>query len=46
MSEVGLAVHPDKTRIGCCQDARRRGSHEHVVHVPGGTGSGAGGPAR
>jgi RNA-directed DNA polymerase len=30
MSEVGLALHPGKTRIGYRQDARRRGSHEHT----------------
>jgi RNA-directed DNA polymerase len=30
MSEVGLALHPYKTRIAYCQDARRRGSHEHT----------------
>ena len=30
MREVGLALHPDKTRIVYCQDARRRGSHEHT----------------
>ena len=30
MSEVGLALYPDKTRIVYCQDARRRGSHEHT----------------
>ena len=30
MSEAGLALHPDKTRIVYCQDARRRGSHEHT----------------
>ena len=30
MSEVGLTLHPDKTRIVYCQDARRRGSHEHT----------------
>jgi hypothetical protein len=30
MSEVGLALHPDKTRIVYCQDARRSGSHEHT----------------
>ena len=30
MSETGLALHPDKTRIVYCQDARRRGSHEHT----------------
>ena len=30
MSETGLALHPDKTRIVYCKDARRRGSHEHT----------------
>src|SRR5213076_559399 len=30
MSEAGLALHPDKTRILYCRDARRRGSHEHT----------------
>jgi retron-type reverse transcriptase len=30
MSEVGLALHPDKTRIVYCKDARRRGSYEHT----------------
>jgi RNA-directed DNA polymerase len=41
MSEVGLALHPDKTRIVYCKDARRRGSHEHTsftflgLRVPG-----------
>ena len=30
MSEIGLALHPDKTRIVYCKDARRRGSHEHT----------------
>jgi RNA-directed DNA polymerase len=30
MDEVGLALHPDKTRIVYCKDARRRGSHEHT----------------
>jgi group II intron reverse transcriptase/maturase len=30
MSQVGLALHPDKTRVVCCQHARRRGSHEHT----------------
>src|SRR5205809_6638294 len=29
-SEAGLALHPDKTRILSCQDARRRGPHEHT----------------
>ena len=30
MSEVGLALHPDKTRIVYCKDSNRRGSHEHT----------------
>jgi RNA-directed DNA polymerase len=30
MAEVGLRLHPDKTRIVYCQDGRRRGSHEHT----------------
>ena len=30
MDEVGLALHPDKTRIIYCQDGKRRGSHEHT----------------
>ena len=30
MTEVGLALHPDKTRIVYCQDGKRRGSHEHT----------------
>ena len=34
--EVGLRLHPDKTRIVYCQDGKRRGStRAHVVHVPG-----------
>jgi RNA-directed DNA polymerase len=28
-AEVGLELHPDKTRIVYCQDADRRGSYEH-----------------
>jgi hypothetical protein len=28
--EVGLRLHPDKTRIVYCKDANRRGSHEHT----------------
>ena len=36
MAEVGLQLHPDKTRIVYCQDGKRRGAHRaHVVHVPG-----------
>jgi RNA-directed DNA polymerase len=30
MAEVGLALHPEKTRIVYCQDGRRRGSYEHT----------------
>jgi len=30
MEEVGLALHPDKTRIVYCKDGKRRGSHEHT----------------
>jgi RNA-directed DNA polymerase len=30
MSEVGLRLHPDKTRIVYCQDDKRRGDHEHT----------------
>ena len=30
MEEVGLRLHPDKTRIVYCQDGRRRGEHEHT----------------
>lgn len=29
MREVGLELHPDKTRIVYCKDKNRRGSHEH-----------------
>ena len=29
MTQVGLELHPDKTRIVYCKDADRRGSHEH-----------------
>ncbi|MFE9613725.1 group II intron reverse transcriptase/maturase [Streptomyces sp. NPDC006012] len=29
MVEVGLELHPDKTRIVYCKDDKRRGSHEH-----------------
>ena len=29
MAEVGLELHPDKTRIVYCKDADRRASHEH-----------------
>jgi RNA-directed DNA polymerase len=30
MEEVGLRIHPDKTRIVYCKDSNRRGDHEHV----------------
>jgi RNA-directed DNA polymerase len=30
MAEVGLRLHPDKTRIVYCKDQRRQGSHEHT----------------
>jgi RNA-directed DNA polymerase len=30
MAQVGLTLHPDKTRIVYCKDGRRTGSHEHT----------------
>ena len=30
MEEVGLRLHPAKTKIVYCKDGRRRGSHEHT----------------
>lgn len=30
MQQVGLRLHPGKTRIVYCKDGRRRGSHEHT----------------
>jgi RNA-directed DNA polymerase len=30
MEEVGLRLHPDKTKIVYCKDSRRRGSYEHT----------------
>jgi RNA-directed DNA polymerase len=30
MRQVGLQLHPDKTRIVYCQDSNRRGSYEHT----------------
>jgi RNA-directed DNA polymerase len=30
MSEVGLTLHPEKTRIVYCKDGRRREKHEHT----------------
>jgi RNA-directed DNA polymerase len=35
MAQVGLRLHPDKTRVVYCKDGSRRGSWEHVLHVPG-----------
>jgi group II intron reverse transcriptase/maturase len=31
MEEVGLRLHPDKTRIVYCKDRARRGSYEHIA---------------
>ncbi len=33
MEQVGLRLHPDKTKIVYCQDDNRPGSHEHVSFV-------------
>jgi RNA-directed DNA polymerase len=30
MEQVGLRLHPDKTKIVYCQDGKRRGSYEHT----------------
>jgi RNA-directed DNA polymerase len=30
MAEVGLQLHPEKTRIVYCRDGKRRGQHEHT----------------
>jgi RNA-directed DNA polymerase len=30
VSEVGLRLHPDKTRLVYCKDGKRRGRHEHT----------------
>src|SRR5260221_4446744 len=30
MGQVGLSLHPDKTRVVYCKDGKRRGSHEHA----------------
>ena len=30
MAEVGLQLHPDKTKIVYCKDSDRRGSYEHT----------------
>ncbi|MQB02543.1 MAG: hypothetical protein GEU78_20465, partial [Actinobacteria bacterium] len=31
MEQVGLALHPTKTKIVYCRGGRRRGSHEHTA---------------
>jgi len=31
MAEVGLEMHPDKTRIVYCKDGKRRGSYDHTA---------------
>jgi hypothetical protein len=31
MVEVGLRLHPDKTRIVYCKDANRRADYEHTA---------------
>jgi RNA-directed DNA polymerase len=31
MAQVGLELHPDKTRIVYCKDAKRRGSYDHTA---------------
>jgi group II intron reverse transcriptase/maturase len=33
LAEVGLRLHPDKTRIVYCKDDNRRGSYEHTSFV-------------
>ena len=30
MEQVGLRLHPGKTRIVYCKDGKRRGSYEHA----------------
>jgi len=30
MAEVGLQLHPTKTKVVYCKDSKRRGSHEHM----------------
>lgn len=31
MSEVGLRLHPEKTRIAYCRDGKRRACYEHTA---------------
>jgi len=35
MREVGLTLHPEKTRIVYCQDDNRRGQYEEAYSRPG-----------
>ncbi|MEU3282434.1 hypothetical protein [Streptomyces antibioticus] len=37
MEEVGLSLHPDKTRIVYCRDGKRQGSYEHREFTFSGT---------
>jgi RNA-directed DNA polymerase len=34
MGEVGLELHPEKTRIVYCKDSNRRGTYEHTAFNP------------
>ncbi|MCA1606143.1 MAG: group II intron reverse transcriptase/maturase [Acidobacteria bacterium] len=31
MEQVGLRLHPDKTKVVYCKDGKRRGAHEHTA---------------
>jgi len=42
MEEVGLRLHPAKTKIVYCKDANRRGLYEHTSFTFLGTRSGPG----
>ena len=46
MAEVGLELHPDKTRIVYCKDGTRRGSFEHTSFTSWGSPSGRGARTR
>ena len=37
MGEMGLRIHPEKTRIVYCKDGRRRGDHEHTSFTSSGS---------
>jgi RNA-directed DNA polymerase len=45
MGEVGLWLHPDKTRLVYCKDGRRRADHEHTCSPSSGMPSGHAGRA-